>query len=76
MVVYSSKNQTPPLVMVNVPPSISSKVELRHLCLIKANLLISFQFLPNDKLSAFLITGTTNPLGIETAINIRENHDR
>ena len=66
---------TPPLVMVNVPPSMSSKVRLPSLPK-SAKRLISFQFRQMKGFSAFRITGTTNPFGVETAIEISQNRDK
>ena len=60
---------TPPLVIVNVPPVISSTV----ICPSRARNAKRFTSLStplNVKFSAFLITGTINPLGPDTAIEI------
>ena len=61
----------PPLVIVKVPPCISSIDNFPSLALV-ANLIISFSIWSKLKLSAFLITGTTNPFGVETAIDISQ----
>ena len=58
--------KTPPLVMVNVPPVISSIEIFPSLALI-ANRLISASISCIVMLSAFLTTGTIKPLGEETA---------
>ena len=60
---------TPPLVMVNVPPVISS-MEICPSLARKAKRFTSLSTPLKDKFSAFLITGTINPLGPETAIEI------
>src|SRR5690606_2943179 len=60
---------TPPFVMVNVPPVISSIVNLLSRALV-ANSAIAFSIWYSAIDSAFLITGTTNPFGAETAIEI------
>src|SRR5690554_7095930 len=61
----------PPLVSVKVPPVISSIVNLPSLAL-TANLTTSFSIWSKLKLSAFRITGTTKPLGEDTAIDISQ----
>ena len=61
--------KTPPLVIVKVPPVISSTVILPSLARI-AKRLTSDSTPLNDRFSAFLITGTINPFGPETAIEI------
>ena len=61
----------PPLVIVNVPPSISSRVIFPSLALV-ANLLISDSISLKVINSAFLKTGTINPFGALTAIPISE----
>ena len=61
--------KTPPLVIVNVPPVISSTVICPSLALI-AKRFTSLSTPLKDKFSAFLITGTIKPFGPETAIEI------
>ena len=60
--------KTPPLVIVNVPPVISSKLNLLSRALL-AKRFTSFSISSNDNFSALRITGTTNPLGALTAID-------
>jgi len=60
---------TPPLVMVKVPPVISSNVNLFSLAFI-ANSATAYSIPANVSDSAFFIIGTTNPFGAETAIEI------
>ncbi len=60
---------TPPLVIVNVPPVISSIVNLLSRAL-TASAAIAFSICSNDIASALRIIGTTKPLGAETAIEI------
>src|SRR6187402_3679385 len=60
---------TPPLVMVNVPPVISSIVNLLSRALV-AKATMAFSISARLMLSALRITGTTNPLGADTAIEI------
>ena len=66
--VDSIEPKIPPLVMVKVPPVISS-IESLPSRAFTANLTTSFS--TSSKLidSAFLITGTMSPLGAETAID-------
>src|SRR5690606_14098382 len=64
--------KTPPLVMVNVPPVISSTVILPSLARV-ANLLISASMPLKVNNSAFRTTGTINPFGPDTAIEISAN---
>src|SRR5690606_5970022 len=59
----------PPLVIVNVPPVISSIVNLFSLAFV-AKFTISFSIWNKDKDSALRITGTTNPFGADTAIEM------
>ena len=61
--------KTPPLVMVNVPPVISSMVICPSLALI-AKRFTSLSTPLKLNFSAFLITGTINPFGPETAMDI------
>src|SRR5690554_5951190 len=60
---------TPPLVMVNVPPVISSTVICPSRALV-AKRLISASIPRNDNNSALRTTGTINPFGPETAMEI------
>ena len=61
--------KTPPLVMVKVPPVISSIVICPSLALI-ARRFTSLSTPLKLNFSAFLITGTIRPFGPETAIEI------
>ena len=60
---------TPPFVMVKVPPVISSGVIFPSRALI-ANRLISRSISANDICSAFLSIGTIRPFGEDTATPI------
>ncbi|MNR05683.1 hypothetical protein D3C85_1217270 [compost metagenome] len=60
---------TPPFVIVNVPPVISSIVNLLSRALV-ASSITDFSICARLRLSAFLMIGTTNPLGAETAIEM------
>lgn len=57
---------TPPFEIVKVPPAISSTVIFPILPLL-LNSINFFSTSANDKLSQFLITGTSNPVGVATA---------
>ncbi len=59
----------PPLVIVNVPPVISSTVILPSLTLVAKSLMLASTPL-NVIFSAFLRTGTIKPFGPDTAIEI------
>ncbi len=59
---------TPPFVMVNVPPCISSTVRTPSRALM-ARRLISPSISAIDMTSAFLTTGTIKPLGELTAMH-------
>ena len=67
---------TPPLEMVNVPPTISSVVILPYLPLsaksirVCINIMITLSISAKLSFSQFLRTGTINPLGVATAIEI------
>ena len=63
--------KTPPLVIVNVPPVISSTVICPSRALI-AKRLISASIPRKVKFSALRTTGTINPFGPETAIEISQ----
>ena len=69
MGVDNMEPNTPPLVMVKVPPSISSILILPSRALI-ANLLISDSTPAKSNNSALRTTGTINPLGELTAIEM------
>ncbi|MNL56811.1 hypothetical protein D3C87_1803310 [compost metagenome] len=64
--------KTPPLVMVNVPPVISSIVNLLSRAFVASSITV-FSICARLMLSAFLIIGTTSPLGAETAIEMSAN---
>ncbi|MNY73948.1 hypothetical protein D3C86_2128570 [compost metagenome] len=55
--------------IVNVPPVISSIVNLLSRALV-ASSITDFSICARLRLSAFLMIGTTNPLGAETAIEM------
>lgn len=58
--------KTPPLLMVKVPPAISSIVILPNFPLL-AKPIKSFSTYANPLDSTFLMTGTMSPLGVATA---------
>ncbi len=64
--VLMSEPKTPPLVIVNVPPSISSIERLPSLPL-AAKCATTFSIPSIVRLSALRITGTTSPFGVDTA---------
>ena len=55
---------------VTIPKKIKLPESQQDRDMIARELLIKFQMSPNPNSSAFLITGTTSPLGVETAIEI------
>jgi len=57
---------TPPLEMVKVPPFISSAVSVPSLAFLP-NAAIAASISANDMASALRTTGTTSPLGADTA---------
>src|SRR5690606_33310191 len=59
--------KTPPLVMVKVPPVISSMVSLLSRALV-ASSTTAFSMAWSESESVFRMTGTTNPFGADTAI--------
>ena len=62
---------TPPLVIVKVPPVSYSVVSLLSFAF-AASSITFFSISAMLKLSALRITGTVNPLGVETAIDISQ----
>ena len=62
---------TPPLVMVKVPPVISSMESLLSRAL-PAKRTISFSICSKESASAFRITGTTKPFGADTATEMSQ----